>query len=60
MSGQDLRLNHTIYINNLNEKIKKDGMVNAHMSLLVAQALGVVMFNLRSVVGGPSDLLICY
>lgn len=25
MSTQDLRLNHTIYINNLNEKIKKDG-----------------------------------
>jgi len=27
MAGQEMRLNHTIYINNLNEKIKKDGMV---------------------------------
>lgn len=26
MAGQEMRLNHTIYINNLNEKIKKDGM----------------------------------
>lgn len=25
MAAQDVRLNHTIYINNLNEKIKKDG-----------------------------------
>lgn len=25
MAGQEMRLNHTIYINNLNEKIKKDG-----------------------------------
>lgn len=27
MASQEMRLNHTIYINNLNEKIKKDGMV---------------------------------
>lgn len=26
MSAPDIRLNHTIYINNLNEKIKKDGV----------------------------------
>lgn len=25
MATPDVRLNHTIYINNLNEKIKKDG-----------------------------------
>lgn len=25
MATADVRLNHTIYINNLNEKIKKDG-----------------------------------
>lgn len=27
MTTPDVRLNHTIYINNLNEKIKKDGKI---------------------------------
>lgn len=33
MAGQEMRLNHTIYINNLNEKIKKDGIVKSSKSL---------------------------
>ena len=32
MAAPDVRLNHTIYINNLNEKIKKDGTVQSRPS----------------------------
>lgn len=35
MATADVRLNHTIYINNLNEKIKKDGKFR----ILTSQAL---------------------
>lgn len=32
MAAPDVRLNHTIYINNLNEKIKKDGKFILHFN----------------------------
>ncbi len=39
MASQEMRLNHTIYINNLNEKIKKDGMVLSDYLFLVKTIL---------------------
>lgn len=35
MTTPEVRLNHTIYINNLNEKIKKDGKAINEVSLHV-------------------------
>ncbi len=45
MANQEMRLNHTIYINNLNEKIKKDGMVLSDYFFLVKQFCKLFMLQ---------------
>ncbi len=45
MANQEMRLNHTIYINNLNEKIKKDGMVLSDYLFLVKQFCKLFMLH---------------
>lgn len=48
MATAEVRLNHTIYINNLNEKIKKDGKFMIHS--LQALQLNIEMYQIKLIV----------
>lgn len=60
MSGQELRLNHTIYINNLNEKIKKDGMVGQCARLWFSLIAGLLLKDLLTLREGTLKLCLLY
>ncbi len=61
MANQEMRLNHTIYINNLNEKIKKDGMVLSDLFLFSKTILLIVhVAHLSSSFDRIEEVVVCY